>query len=61
MKGLSGGTDPSGLRFRAARCDIRAVAWNDAGLKIDWQLDGEPVVSAKDQRGVPFHDAEKFD
>ena len=39
----------------------RTLAWNDAGLKIDWQLDGEPVVSAKDQRGVPFHDAEKFD
>ncbi len=39
----------------------RTLAWNDATLKIDWQLDGEPVVSAKDQRGIPFHDAEKFD
>jgi len=39
----------------------RTLAWNDAELKIDWQLDGEPVVSPKDQRGVPFRDAEKFD
>ena len=37
------------------------VAWNDPALKIDWQLDGDAVVSAKDQRGVPFEAAEKFD
>jgi dTDP-4-dehydrorhamnose 3,5-epimerase len=41
------------------------VAWNDPALSIDWQLDGEPavsaIVSAKDQRGVPFQQAEKFD
>jgi dTDP-4-dehydrorhamnose 3,5-epimerase len=37
------------------------LAWNDPELKIDWQLAGEPVVSAKDQRGVFFRDAEKFD
>jgi dTDP-4-dehydrorhamnose 3,5-epimerase len=39
----------------------RTLAWNDAQLKIDWQLDGEPIVSAKDQRGVAFRDAECFD
>ena len=39
----------------------RTLAWNDPELKIDWQLSGEPVVSSKDQRGVPFRDAEKFD
>ena len=39
----------------------RTVAWNDPALKIDWQLDGEPVISAKDQRGVPFEQAEKFE
>lgn len=39
----------------------RTLAWNDSTLNIDWQLDGDPVVSAKDQRGVPFHDADKFD
>jgi dTDP-4-dehydrorhamnose 3,5-epimerase len=37
------------------------VAWNDPALKIDWQLDGDAVVSAKDQRSVPFEAAEKFD
>jgi dTDP-4-dehydrorhamnose 3,5-epimerase len=39
----------------------RTLAWNDPELKIDWQLDGDPIVSTKDQRGVPFRDAEKFD
>jgi dTDP-4-dehydrorhamnose 3,5-epimerase len=43
----------------------RTVAWNDPALDIAWQLDGEPVVSAivsaKDQRGVPFQQAEKFE
>ncbi len=39
----------------------RTLAWNDPALKIDWQLDGEAIVSIRDQRGVPFHDAEKFD
>ena len=38
----------------------RTIAWNDPDLKIDWQLDGEPIISAKDQRGVRFGDAEKF-
>jgi dTDP-4-dehydrorhamnose 3,5-epimerase-like enzyme len=46
------------------------VAWNDPALNIDWklddwQLDGEPrvsaIVSSKDQRGVPFQQAEKFE
>jgi len=43
----------------------RTVAWNDPRLNIDWQLSAEPVapaiVSAKDQRGVPFEQAEKFE
>jgi dTDP-4-dehydrorhamnose 3,5-epimerase len=30
------------------------VAWNDPDLKVDWQLDGEPIVSKKDQAGIPF-------
>jgi dTDP-4-dehydrorhamnose 3,5-epimerase len=37
------------------------VAWNDPGLAIDWQLDGEPILSPKDLRGVPFEQAEKFE
>jgi dTDP-4-dehydrorhamnose 3,5-epimerase len=43
----------------------RTVAWNDPALKIEWQIDsgvGESaIVSGKDQRGVPFQQAEKFD
>jgi len=39
----------------------RTLAWNDPELKIDWRLDGEPIISAKDQRGVRLRDAEVFD
>jgi len=43
----------------------RTVAWNDPALKIDWQFDDESVdlaiISARDQRGVPFELAGKFD
>jgi dTDP-4-dehydrorhamnose 3,5-epimerase len=39
----------------------RTLAWNDPELKIDWQLDGEAIVSPKDQRGRTFSQAEKFD
>jgi dTDP-4-dehydrorhamnose 3,5-epimerase len=39
----------------------RTIAWNDPDLKINWELDGEPIVSAKDQRGIAFRDAESFD
>src|ERR1700689_648824 len=39
----------------------RTVAWDDPALKIDWQLDGEPIVSEKDKHGARFQQAEKFD
>jgi dTDP-4-dehydrorhamnose 3,5-epimerase len=39
----------------------RTLAWNDPQLNIDWELQGEPIVSARDQRGVAFRDAESFD
>jgi len=39
----------------------RTLAWNDPELKIDWKLTGEPIVSSKDQRGIAFRDAVKFD
>ena len=38
----------------------RTIAWNDPGLKIDWQLTSPPTISAKDGLGVPFADAELF-
>jgi dTDP-4-dehydrorhamnose 3,5-epimerase len=39
----------------------RTLAWNDPDLKIKWELDVQPVVSAKDQRGVAFRDAESYE
>lgn len=39
----------------------RTAAWNDSALRIDWQLDGDPIVSPRDSRGVTFEQAEKFD
>lgn len=39
----------------------RTLAWNDPDLKINWELDGKPIVSAKDQRGTAFRDAESYD
>jgi len=39
----------------------RTVAWNDPALNIAWEVDGEPLISAKDRLGVPFAQAEKFE
>jgi dTDP-4-dehydrorhamnose 3,5-epimerase len=39
----------------------RTLAWNDPTLKIDWEVEEEPIVSAKDQRGLPLCDVETFD
>jgi dTDP-4-dehydrorhamnose 3,5-epimerase len=38
----------------------RCLIWNDPKLAIDWPLDGEPVLSAKDRLGVPLSEAEVF-
>jgi dTDP-4-dehydrorhamnose 3,5-epimerase len=38
----------------------RTLAWNDPDLNIRWELDGEPLVSAKDSRGVALRDAETY-
>jgi dTDP-4-dehydrorhamnose 3,5-epimerase len=39
----------------------RTLAWNDSDLKIDWQLDGEAIISAKDALGIPFRQAEVYE
>jgi len=39
----------------------RTLAWNDPELKINWELDAEPIVSAKDQKGGAFRDIEGFE
>ena len=38
----------------------RTLAWNDQDLNIRWELDGEPLVSAKDSRGIALRDAETY-
>jgi dTDP-4-dehydrorhamnose 3,5-epimerase len=44
----------------------RTLIWNDPDLKVKWELEDEPIitapiVSAKDQRGVRLRDAQTFD
>ena len=41
--------------------DERTIAWNDADIGVRWPLQGEPILSDKDRRGVPFRSAELFD
>jgi dTDP-4-dehydrorhamnose 3,5-epimerase len=38
----------------------RTLLWSDPELQIDWKLDGEPIVSPKDQLGARLRDAESF-
>ena len=38
----------------------RCIRWDDPTLAIDWPLQGQPQLSAKDQAGAVFHDAELF-
>jgi dTDP-4-dehydrorhamnose 3,5-epimerase len=39
----------------------RSVIWNDPTVGIDWPLQGEPLLSAKDAAGVRLADAEVFE
>ncbi|MES2977179.1 MAG: dTDP-4-dehydrorhamnose 3,5-epimerase [Pseudomonadota bacterium] len=44
-----------------AAADERCIAWDDPDVGIDWQLDGlVPQLSAKDQTGTTFADAEVY-
>lgn len=38
----------------------RSLVWNDASLAIQWPVDEEPALSAKDKLGKLFSDAECF-
>jgi dTDP-4-dehydrorhamnose 3,5-epimerase len=42
--------------------DERAIAWNDADLKIDWRLPAgvQPILSARDTAAKLFRDAECY-
>ena len=39
----------------------RTIIWNDPDLAVAWPLQGEPVLSAKDAKGIAFKDAEVFE
>lgn len=39
----------------------RCLAWNDPQLAIDWPMQGNPVVSAKDRLGRSLEQADVFD
>ncbi|MGO4808099.1 dTDP-4-dehydrorhamnose 3,5-epimerase [Cupriavidus sp. 2MCAB6] len=39
----------------------RSLAWNDPALGIEWPLDGEPMLAAKDAAGKSLADAEVFE
>lgn len=38
----------------------RCIVWNDPRIGIDWPIMEDPVLSAKDARGVPLAQAEIF-
>ena len=39
----------------------RCIAWNDPDIGIEWPLTTQPSLSAKDQKGLWFREAETFD
>lgn len=38
----------------------RAILWNDPDLAIDWQIEGEPILSSKDMSAKLLKDAEVY-
>jgi dTDP-4-dehydrorhamnose 3,5-epimerase-like enzyme len=51
---------PSEDELRAAPEHERCIAWNDPAIGIDWPIDQQPSLSAKDQQGLALRDAETF-
>jgi dTDP-4-dehydrorhamnose 3,5-epimerase len=39
----------------------RSLLWNDATIGIEWPIDFEPKLAAKDAAGKPFGQAELFE
>ena len=39
----------------------RSLAWNDPTVGVQWPLDGEPLLSAKDLAGKPLGECEVFE
>lgn len=40
--------------------DERTLIWNDPAVGIDWPKLDSPILSAKDQRGIPLSQAEAY-
>jgi len=38
----------------------RTLLWNDPDLEIDWKIEEQPIISAKDQAGILFRDIPTF-
>lgn len=38
----------------------RTIVWNDPAIAIQWPIDGEPALSAKDRQGKSLADSEHF-
>lgn len=38
----------------------RCIAWNDPAMGIQWPVQGEPILSAKDQQAQPLAQSEHF-
>ncbi|SAK69519.1 dTDP-4-dehydrorhamnose 3,5-epimerase [Caballeronia ptereochthonis] len=38
----------------------RSIVWNDPAIGVDWPIDFEPVLAAKDAAGKPLADAEVY-
>lgn len=38
----------------------RSILWNDAAIGIEWPLEGDPTLSAKDAAGLLLADAETY-
>ena len=38
----------------------RCIIWNDIDLSIDWNIEGNPILSQSDLNGVQFKNAEYF-
>jgi dTDP-4-dehydrorhamnose 3,5-epimerase len=39
----------------------RTIHWSDPDLAINWELEAEPIISAKDRLGVAFRGAQIFE
>ncbi|KAB2966788.1 dTDP-4-dehydrorhamnose 3,5-epimerase family protein, partial [Zoogloea sp.] len=38
----------------------RSLLWNDPAVGVEWPLEGEPLLSAKDVAGKPLAECETF-